>query len=52
MRKLSTQVIANDDDGDGSLLHHGFIHLDFLTDDKHNSITSIAQFKHKLAALA
>lgn len=50
-RKLSVHVVANADDAaTDSLLQHGFLHLDLLTDDKHNTIKSIAQFKNSLAA--
>lgn len=49
-RKLSVQVVANIDDGTDSLLQHGFLHLDLLTDDKHNTIKNIAQFKNSLVA--
>ena len=50
IRKLSVQVIANDDD-DASLLQHGYLHLDFLTDEKHRSVKNIAQFKSSLVTL-
>lgn len=49
-RKLSVQVVANIDDGADSLLQHGFLHLDLLIDDQHNTIKNIAQFKNSLAA--
>lgn len=52
MRKLSIHVISNADDGDDLLLQHGFIHLDLITDDTHNTIKNIAQFKNSLAASA
>lgn len=48
MRKLSTQILANADDDD-LLLQHGFLHLDLITDDKHNTIENISQFKKSLA---
>lgn len=47
-RKLSVHVVANEDSN--SLLQHGFVHLDLLTDDKHNTIKSIAHFKNSLAS--
>lgn len=50
MRKISVQVIANSDAED-SLLHHGYLHLDLLTDEKHNTIKNIAQFKSSLLML-
>lgn len=50
VRKLSVQIIANADDEDDALLRHGFIHLEFLTDDHHNTIKSIAQVKNSLTA--
>lgn len=50
MRKLSIQVIANADDDD-SLLQRGFLHLDLLNDDQHNTIKNIAQFKNSLMTL-
>lgn len=51
MRKLSVHIVANADDADDSLLQHGFIHLDLLTDDAHNSIKNIAQFKNTLTSM-
>lgn len=49
MRKLSVQVIANADDDD-SLLQHGYLHLDLLSDEKHNTIKNITQFKSSLVS--
>lgn len=49
VRKLSIHVVANSDDGSDSLLQHGFLHLDLLTDGK-NTVKNIAQFKNSLAA--
>lgn len=51
MRKLSTQILANADDDD-LLLQHGFLHLDLMSDDKHNTIKNISQFKKSLAPQA
>lgn len=51
MKKLSTQVIANAD-SDDSLLQHGFLHLDLLTDEKRNTIKNIAQFKCSLTKMS
>lgn len=48
MRKLSTQVIASADDKDDSLLQHGFVHLNLLTNDDVNAIKNISQFKCSL----
>lgn len=50
VRKLSVQIVANADDGYDTLLQHGFLHLDLITDDKQNAIKNIAQFKKSLAA--
>jgi nardilysin len=50
VRKLSTHVIANADDGNDSLVQHGFLHLDLITDEKHNTIKNIAHFKNSLMA--
>lgn len=50
MRKLSIQVIACAGDED-SLLQHGYLHLNLLTDEKYNTVKNIAQFKSSLAAL-
>ena len=50
VRKLSMQIVANADNGYDSLLQHGFLHLDLITDDKQNTIKNIAQFKKSLAA--
>lgn len=50
LRKLSLQIVANADDGYDSLLQHGFLHLDLITDEKQNTIKNIAQFKKSLAA--
>lgn len=46
MRKLSTQVIANADNTDDSLLQHGFVHLTLVAGD--SSIKNISQFKCSL----
>lgn len=51
MRKLSTQILANADDDD-LLLQHGFLHLDLIADEKHNTIKNISQFKKSLATKA
>ena len=48
MKKLSIQMIANADDDSDSLLQHGYIHLNLLTDDKHNTIKNISHFKNSL----
>lgn len=48
-KKLSVQVIANADDTN-TMLHHGFLHLDLLSDDQLNTIKNIAQFKSCLSA--
>lgn len=50
MRKLSTQVVACAGDED-SLLQHGYLHLNLLTDEKFNTVKNIAQLKSSLAAL-
>lgn len=50
-RKFSVQVVSNAGDDD-LLLQHGFIHLDLITDDKHNTIKNIAQFKNSLTDLS
>lgn len=50
VRKLSLHVVANADDGNDSLLQHGYLHLDLMTEDKQNTIRNIAQFKNSLAA--
>lgn len=50
IRKLSVQVIANADD-DVSLLQHGYLHLDFLNEEKHRTVKNIAQFKCSLVTL-
>lgn len=50
-RKLSVQVVSNAGDDD-LLLQHGFIHLDLITDDTHNTIKNIAQFKNSLTDLS
>jgi nardilysin len=50
VKKLSLQIVANADDGYNSLLQHGFLHLDLITDDEQNTIKNIAQFKKSLAA--
>lgn len=52
VRKLSVQIVANADTKDtyDSLLHHGFLHLDLIVDEKQNTIRNVAQFKRSLTA--
>lgn len=51
MRKLSTQVIANADDNEDTLLQHGFVHLNLLPSEHPNAVKNIAQFKCSLNQL-
>ncbi|CRL01366.1 CLUMA_CG014847, isoform A [Clunio marinus] len=48
VRKLSIQVISNTDDND-SLLHHGFLHLNLISDENHKTISDVMKYKHSLA---
>jgi secreted Zn-dependent insulinase-like peptidase len=46
-RKLSTQVLANAGDDD-SLLQHGFLHLNFVSEECGCNVKNLSQFKETL----